>query len=147
MSRYNEIKIFLSFRFNASVYMCLRRLQVKAGTTSMLCQLSKCWPSIETVLAEFLVSTGVLVSTTCVLDAGVIIYKYHTLANPSKIGLYIGGLLTGRPNCSIGLFWWSYITLFSPSGHSGDVTAFHRIDISRGQPFNRQGVGEGDGVF
>ena len=30
--------------------MCLRHLQVKAGTTSMLCKLSGCWPSIETVL-------------------------------------------------------------------------------------------------
>ena len=79
----------MSFRFNASVYMCLRRLQVKVGTTSMLCQLSRCWPSIDTVLAEFLVSAGVLVSATCVPDAGVIIYKYHTLATPSKV--YIGG--------------------------------------------------------
>ena len=84
--------------------MCLRRLQVKAGTTSMLCHLLRCWPSIETVFAEFLVSEGVLVSATCVPDAGVIIYKYHKLATPSKVGLYIGGLLTGRPNCSIGLF-------------------------------------------
>ena len=60
MSRYNEMKMVPSFRFNASVYMCLRRLQVKAGTTSMLCQLSRCWPSIETVLAEFIVLAGVL---------------------------------------------------------------------------------------
>ena len=79
----------------------LAELQVKAGTTLMLCQLSRCWLSIETVLAEFLVSEGVLVSATCVPDAGVIIYKYHTLATPSKV--YIGGLLTGRPNCSIGI--------------------------------------------
>ena len=82
--------------------MCLRRLQVKVGTTSVLCQLSRCWPSIETVLAEFLVSEGVLVSATCVPDDGVVIYKYHTLATPSKVCL--GGLLTGRPNCSICLF-------------------------------------------
>ena len=81
--------------------MCLRSLQVKAGTTSMLCQLSRCWLSIETVLAEFLVSEGVLVSATCVPETGVIIYKYHTLATPSKV--YIEGLLTGRPNCSIGI--------------------------------------------
>ena len=58
--------------------MCLRRLQVKAGTTSMLCQLSRCWPSIETVLAEFLVSAGVLVSATCVPDAGVNLQISHT---------------------------------------------------------------------
>ena len=63
----------LSFRFNAFVYMCSRHLRDKAGTTSMLCQLSRCWPSIETVLAEFLVPAGVLVSATCVPDAGVII--------------------------------------------------------------------------
>ena len=46
----------------------------QSGTTSMLCQLSRCWSSIETVLAEFLVSAGVLVSATRVSDAGVIIY-------------------------------------------------------------------------
>ena len=67
----------------------------------MLWQLSRCWPSIETVLVEFLVSACVLVSATCVPDAGVIINKYHTLATPSKV--YIGGLLTDRPICSIGL--------------------------------------------
>ena len=76
--------------------MCLRRLQVKAGTTSMLCQLSRCWPSIEIVLAEF------LCQRVCWLRLGVIIYKYHTLATSSKV--YIGGLLTGRPTYSIGLF-------------------------------------------
>ena len=54
--------------------------------------LSRCWPSNKTVLAEFLVSAGVLASATCVPDAGVIIYKYHTLASPSKVwGLHRGG--------------------------------------------------------
>ena len=78
--------------------MCLWRMQVNEGTTSMLCQLSRCWPSIETVLAEFLVSAGVLVSATCVPDAGVIIYKYHTLTTPNKV--YMGVLrvlLTAGP--------------------------------------------------
>ena len=56
----------------------------------MLCQLSRLWPSIETVLAEFIVSVDVLASVTRVPDAGVIIYKYHTFATPSKV--YIGGL-------------------------------------------------------
>ena len=57
----------------------------QSGTTSMLCQLSRLWPSIETVLAEFLVSADVLASATRVPDAGVIIYKYHTLVTPSKV--------------------------------------------------------------
>ena len=36
----------------------------------MLGQLSRCWPSIETVMAEFIVSAGVLAAATCVPDAG-----------------------------------------------------------------------------
>ena len=76
--------MFLSFRFNAYV-LCVLRLQVKVGAASMLCQLSKLWPSIETLLAEFLVSGDVLVSATRVPDTGVIIYKYHTRGTPSKV--------------------------------------------------------------
>ena len=50
----------------------------------MLCQLSRLWPSIETVLAEFLVSADVLASATRVPDTGVMIYKYQTLATPQQ---------------------------------------------------------------
>ena len=49
----------------------------------MLCQLSRLWSSIETVLAEILVSADVLASATHVPGAGVIIYKYHT-RNPQQ---------------------------------------------------------------
>ena len=71
----------------------------------MLCRLLRCWPSIETVLAEFLVSVGVLASATCVPDAGVISHTHITHSQPPakyNIGGYlqVGSSVEGP----IGLF-------------------------------------------